>query len=247
VCRAAAPPAHTEQMLKVCLNGRLARDAHAAVPITPVEVAADAVRSEAAGAQAAHVHPRDVDGRESLHPAVVADTLDALRTAAPHLPVGVSTGEWIEPDPDERVHAIRGWHALPDFASVNAHEPGAERVAQALHDNGIGVEAGLWTLEAVDAFTAWPVPCLRVLLELTDADPDEAVAHATRLLAALPPLRPPVLLHGEGPAAWAVLREAVRQGLDTRIGLEDTRTTPDGAVADGNAELVAAAIALGAH
>jgi uncharacterized protein (DUF849 family) len=44
-----------------------------------------------------------------------------------------------------------------------------------------------------------------------------------------------------------VLREAVRQGLDTRIGLEDTRTTPDGAVADGNAELVAAAIALGAH
>lgn len=234
-------------MLKVCLNGGLPRDAHATVPITPAEVAAEAVRCKAAGAQAAHVHPRDLDGRESLHHAVVADTVHALRKACPGLPIGVSTGEWIERDPGARVHAIEGWDTPPDFASVNAHEAGAERVARTLHDKGIGVEAGLWTVEAIDEYRGWTVPCLRILLEPMNADPDEAIAHARELLAALPRQTPPVLLHGEGPAAWAVLREAVGRGLDTRIGLEDTRTDPDGVPVEGNAELVAAAVALGAR
>jgi uncharacterized protein (DUF849 family) len=234
-------------VLKVCLNGGLHRDAHATVPITPAEVAADAARCEVAGAGAVHVHPRDVDGRESLHPAVIADTVNALRRCCPGLPISVSTGAWIEPDPDDRVHAIRGWHTLPDFASVNAHEEGAERVAWALHDRGIGVEAGLWTPDAVASFQAWTVPCVRILLEPMDPGPDEAAALGRALLAALPPDGPPVLLHGEGDrAAWAVLREALRHGLDTRIGLEDTCTGPDGGPAGGNAELVAAAVALGA-
>jgi uncharacterized protein (DUF849 family) len=235
-------------MLKVCLNGQLARDTHATVPITPAEVAADAVRCEAAGAVAVHVHTRDVDGRESLHPAVVADTVTAVRRARHALPIGVSTGAWIEPDPDHRVHAIGRWHALPDFASVNVHEEGAEKAARALHDKGIGVEAGLWTLDAIEIFRTWTVPCLRILLEPMDTDPDEAVAHAKELLAGLPDRgRPPVLLHGTGSATWAVLREAVRLGLDTRIGLEDTRTGPDGAPAEGNEDLVASAVALGAR
>jgi uncharacterized protein (DUF849 family) len=231
----------------VCVNGGLPRDAHATVPITPAEVAADAARCEAAGAKAVHVHPRDVDGRESLHPAVVADTVNALRKSCPDLPVGVSTGAWMEPDPDDRVRAILGWHSLPDFASVNVHEPGGERVARALHDRGVGVEAGLWTLDAAEEYRRWTVPCLRILLEPTQSDPDDAVANARRLLAALPPGGPPVLLHGEGGrAAWAVLREALRRGVDTRIGLEDTQSGPVGAPVEGNRELVAAAVALGA-
>ncbi|WP_232072526.1 3-keto-5-aminohexanoate cleavage protein [Phytohabitans flavus] len=49
-------------MLKACLNGSLRRHEHPAVPITPAEVAADAVRCESAGAAAVHVHPRDEEG-----------------------------------------------------------------------------------------------------------------------------------------------------------------------------------------
>ncbi|WP_346540125.1 3-keto-5-aminohexanoate cleavage protein [Micromonospora sp. DPT] len=67
------------------------------------------------------------------------------------------------------------------------------------------------------------------------------------MLALLAPGGPPVLLHGEGAAAWPVLAEAVRRGLDTRIGLEDTLGLPDGAPASDNAALVAAARALGAR
>lgn len=233
-------------MLKACLNGGRTPDEHPAVPVTPEAVAADAARCAALGAGAVHVHPRDHIGRESLASDVIAATLSAVRAIAPTLPVGVSTGAWMEPRPHARVAAIRSWSVLPDFASVNVHEPGAEDVAAALHERGIGVEAGLWTVDAVRTFRAWRVPTIRLLLECMAADPAVALDDAAHMLAALPSGTPPVLLHAEGPAVWSVLREAVRRRLSTRIGLEDTLVIPDGSPASGNSELVAAALAAGA-
>jgi uncharacterized protein (DUF849 family) len=233
-------------MLKACLNGGVLRHEHPAVPITPAEVAADAVRCESVGAAAVHVHPRDEDGRETLAAEAVDATVAALRRACPELPVGVSTGAWIAPDPGERVAAIESWRVLPDFASVNAHEEGAERVAAALHARGIGVEAGLWTPAAVAAYQGWGVPCVRLLLECMEPQEDRALANAHAMLAALGGGQPvPVLLHAEGPAVWAVLREATRLGLHARVGLEDTRTMPDGTMAPDNRALVEAALTFG--
>jgi uncharacterized protein (DUF849 family) len=54
----------------------------------------------------------------------------------------------------------------------------------------------------------------------------------------------PVLLHGEDGSAWPVLRHAVRLGLDTRVGLEDTLVLPDGRPAPDNAALVRAALGV---
>jgi uncharacterized protein (DUF849 family) len=228
-------------MIKVCLNGGVLRHEHPAVPITPAEVAADAVRCESVGAAAVHVHPRDEEGRETLAAGPVDATMAALRRSCPELPVGVSTGAWMTPDPGERVAAIQSWTVLPDFASVNAHEDGAERVAAALHARGIGVEAGLWTPAAVAAYKRWRVPCVRLLVECMEPEEERALANAHAMLAALEG-EGPVLLHGEGPAAWAVLREAVRLGLHVRVGLEDTRTMPDGTMAPDNRALVEAAL-----
>ncbi|MFK3980373.1 3-keto-5-aminohexanoate cleavage protein [Micromonospora sp. NPDC050397] len=233
-------------VLKVCLNGGVRRDEHPAVPVTAAELAADAAECVTAGAGAVHLHPRGRDERESLDAARVAEAVTEVRRAAPGTPVGVSTGAWIEPDPRARVAAVRAWTVLPDFASVNAHEEGAEQVATALHERGVAVEAGLWTPEAAVAYRRWRVPVLRVLVECMRPDPVDALADAERILGALPAGGPPVLLHAEGPAVWPVLRDALRRGLSTRIGLEDTRTLPDGSVAAGNAELVAVAVALGA-
>ncbi|MFC0531175.1 3-keto-5-aminohexanoate cleavage protein [Phytohabitans kaempferiae] len=168
----------------------------------------------------------------------------ALRRACPELPVGVSTGAWIAPDPDERIAAIESWGVLPDFASVNAHEEGAERVAAALHARGIGVEAGLWTPPAVAAYQEWRVPCIRVLLECMEPEEERALGNAHAMLAAVR-AGVPVLLHAEGPAVWAILGEALRLGLHTRVGLEDTRTMPDGTMATGNRALVEAAMTFG--
>jgi len=246
-------------VLKACLNGGRGRDEHPAVPLTPAELAADAARCAALGVAAVHVHPRGEGGVESLRPEVIAEAIVAVRAARPGLPVGVSTGAWIEPDPAARVAAVRAWTHLPDFASVNAHEEGAEAVAAALHERGVMVEAGLWTVEAVEAYRRWRVPAGRILVECMAEEPTVALADAARVLAALAPTAaeapgtaagsatPPVLLHAEGPATWQVLAEAVRRGLHTRIGLEDTLRMPDGSPAPDNAALVVAARAAGAH
>jgi uncharacterized protein (DUF849 family) len=179
-----------------------------------------------------------------------------VRARAPALPVGVTTGAWAAPDPAGRVSAVRSWTELPDTASVNWHEDGAEDVAAALLARGVGVEAGLWHADAVRAWRASPLRdrCCRVLVELPDG-PDAAGTEelAAELLAAVgagpdgwTPGGVPVQLHGEGSSTWPALRIAVRHGLGTRIGLEDTLVLPDGSPAPGNAALVLAARSLGA-
>jgi uncharacterized protein (DUF849 family) len=52
----------------------------------------------------------------------------------------------------------------------------------------------------------------------------------------------PVILHGLNRTAWELIDVAAQRGYDTRIGLEDTLTLPDGRQAKGNAELVAEAV-----
>src|ERR671918_676699 len=104
------------------------------------------------------------------------------------VPVGVTTGAWAEPDldPAARGARVRGWTVLPDHASVNWHEPGAEEVAAALIDLGVGVEAGIWSgTDGAARFAASPLgpKVLRVLAEVTDPAPDTAADTARALLA----------------------------------------------------------------
>ena len=134
----------------------------------------------------------------------------------------------------------------PDFASVNWHEDGADEVAAALLELGVGVEAGVWHSEAAEAWLASPHRdrCVRVLLELPDGLDQPAVDDvAGRLLELVGGVGstqegPPVLLHGEGSSTWSALRTAGRWGLSTRIGLEDVLVLPDGSTAADNAALV---------
>ena len=236
-------------MLKACLNGGVSPFASiAAVPITAAELAADAVKVRAAGADAVHVHPRDGDGRESLDAAAVGAAVAAIRRACPGLPVGVSTGAWMEPDPARRVEAIAAWSRrnLPDFASVNAHEDGAARRGAArCSARGIGVEAGIWTPAAVDAYRAW-----------RHADPPHprrddggrpgrgAERTPTRSSASSARPRRRSSCTPKAPRCGRSCVDAIRHNKDIRVGLEDTRTLPDGAPAPDNATLVAAAVSI---
>jgi uncharacterized protein (DUF849 family) len=78
--------------------------------------------------------------------------------------------------------------------------------------------------------------------------PAEAVGAVGAIHAALDRLglTAPRLQHGDGPATWVLIADAVRRGIDTRIGLEDTRDDPHGERTAGNAALVRAAVELGA-
>ncbi len=196
-----------------------------------------------------HVHVKRAAGQDTFDADAVTETLNAVRTASPDTPVGITTGAWAAPAVEDRLTAITSWSVLPDFASVNWHEDGAESVANALLQRGVAVEAGLWTEPALHAWLESPVRdrCIRVLLELPD-DPDEArsLDLANSMLATLEDAGNaiPVLLHGEDRSAWVVLRHAKRLGLDTRIGLEDTLRLPDGTPAADNAALIRTALGL---
>jgi uncharacterized protein (DUF849 family) len=234
-------------LLKACLNGARRPDEHPALPVTPEALARDAAAVVAAGADAVHLHVKDADGADTLNGAALADVLVAVRAAAPGLPAGVTTGAWAAPDPAERVALVRGWPVLPDFASVNWHEDGAEDVAAALLDRGVGVEAGIWHSRAAEVWNGsrHRDACLRVLVELPDRGDDVATAaRAERLVALVSGAGRPVLLHGEGAGCWPLVELAARRGLATRIGLEDTLVLPDGSPAPDNAALVRAARAI---
>lgn len=133
-------------VLQAALNGNRAPGSHRALPVMPPELVADGVSCVRVGAAALHIHPRSSSsGLETLDPAAVDETVAGVR-AATGVPIGVSTGAWIEPDPTRRADLVSAWRE-PDMASVNLSEDGAELVAQALLEAGIGVEAGIWSVE----------------------------------------------------------------------------------------------------
>jgi uncharacterized protein (DUF849 family) len=231
--------------VKASLNGGRSRDEHPAVPVTPEELAADARAVVAAGAQALHLHPRDRDGRETLAAEPVAAALDAVRAAVPGVPVGVSTAHWIDGD---RLTAVASWTAVPDFASVNLAEDGADELAGALRARGVGIEAGLRTPADANQFLGlpWAADVVRVLVEPEELNAAEAVATATAIDAVLDAHEHAAqrVHHGYDAATWPVIEQAFARGRGARAGLEDTTTLPDGSTAPDNAALVAAAIAL---
>jgi uncharacterized protein (DUF849 family) len=56
----------------------------------------------------------------------------------------------------------------------------------------------------------------------------------------------PRLQHGDGEATWILIEDAIRRGIDTRVGFEDTLLLPDGQRAASNADLVRVAYEIGA-
>ncbi len=226
--------------VKACLNGARTREEHPAVPLTAAELAADARAARAAGAFAVHVHPRDRDGRQTLGARECDAAVAAIRKAAPGLPVGLSTGAFIEPDPFARAAALARLRTPPDFVSVNLSELGWPGLMRAALHAGIAVEAGLAAPADAQALIESPFTH-RILRALVEVEGGVAEAQA---ISELVPAGIPQLWHGYEAATWVLIAEAARRGLDVRVGLEDTLVLPDGHSAPGNAELVAAAVAV---
>ena len=228
-------------LLQACLNGARRPDAHPLVPVDPGGLARDARAVVAVGAGALHVHVRGADGAESYAPDAVGATIEALR-AAVDVPIGVSTGAWVVPDPQARLALVAAWPVLPDFASVNFNEDGAVALARLLLERGVGIEPGLWDADAARTLEASGLAgeCVRMLCEPLDQDVVAAEATLAGILRVLDGAAPDAdrLLHGFGETTWPMLRRAADLGFASRIGLEDTLVMPDGTPAPDNAALV---------
>lgn len=233
--------------LQVSLNGSRTKNDHPAVPVTPHEMARDVNRVFLAGARSVHLHARNEEGGESLHPEPVAATLTAIRQACPGIELALSTADYIVGDPQQRLRLIEAWSVLPDTLCVNLSEEGIDEVIALAHERGIGLEAGLFTPEDVEHFKFLQhLQWRRVLLEPLSTSPEEAEAQLVALEAALgtPWLEIPHLVHGMDNATYPLLWRAARTTRASRIGFEDTLTLPDGSRATDNVNLFLTALSL---
>jgi len=235
-------------LIKACLNGARGPDEHPALPVSPEQLAAEAQRAVAAGAGALHVHPRAADGSQTLDSAACDAAILAIRHACPGVPVGASTASFIEPDPARRLQLIGAWTERPDFASANFREEGVLELCDLLHRVGIGIEAGIATVADAEALvdSGWARRLVRVSVEPRDPEPADAVAEAERISAALDraDVNAHRVYHGFDVATWPVIELGLSGGWDVRVGLEDTLRLPDGGIPSGNADLVAAVVAM---
>lgn len=112
--------------------------------------------------------------------------LQAVRASCPGTPISLSTSADVEPDPESRFRAVASWTELPDLVTANQGEVGIVELCAAralLATRGIGIEAGLLSLDDAQTFVAAGVAyhCVRVMVEPLDADPDAAIAHAAAM------------------------------------------------------------------
>lgn len=232
-------------LLQAALNGDRV---HPAAPRTPGDIASEACAAVDAGARSLHLHPYDEDGRQTFAAEPCAATLRAVRAACPGIPISLSTSADVEPDPRKRIALVEAWAELPDLVTANQGEDGIVELCELLVNRGIGIEAGLLSLDDAHRFVAVGVAsrCVRAMVEPLDADAGDAIAHAEAIEKVL--IDAGITLeqvhHGDGIASWAVNRRAIPRGHGIRTGLEDTPVLPDGRQAKGNGDLVAAAAAL---
>lgn len=232
-------------LLQVALNGD--RE-HPALPRAPQELAVEARASVDAGARSLHLHPYDEHGRETLAAEPCAAALRAVRAACPGVPISLSTSAAIEPDAERRRDLVASWMELPELVTANMGEAGIHELCELLLERGIGIEAGLLSLDDARLFaeSGMAPHCTRAMVEPLDPEPGDAVAHAEAIEERLAAggIRLEQVHHGDGIASWAVNRRAAGRGHGIRTGLEDTPVLPDGRLAQGNGELVAAAVSL---
>lgn len=240
-------------ILTVALNGSVPTRQHTPhVPLTPAEIADDALRCRQAGAAIAHVHARDADGRPTLDPDIFAEIHQRIRDST-DLIVQLSTGGRADLDAAARAEPVRrirpemaslttGSMNFPDQVYANSFET-VQYLAAVMHDAGTKPEMEIFEAGMVDN-----------ALALVDQGLAEAPLHFDFVMGSRgsqpATARQLVFLAESIPAGatWTVAGlarwqlplgvQAIGMGGHVRVGLEDNLYYRRGELAT-NAQLVA--------
>ena len=151
-------------VINVALTGMVPRKReYPAVPEQPCEIADAAARCAAAGATSVHLHARAADGEPTYRRERYAEVIRAVRAAAPHLVICVSTSgrQFTSFDHRSEVLALEG-DAAPDLASLtlgslnfpqqaSVNPPDTIRgLASAMQDRGIVPELEIFDVGMID-------------------------------------------------------------------------------------------------
>ena len=233
--------------LQVSLNGSRTRNDHPVVPVTPLEMAQDIHKLFLAGARSVHLHARNNQGKETLDPDSVAESLTQVRAVCPEIELALSTAEYIVGNPRQRLDLLAAWSVLPDTLCVNLSEEGIDEVIALAQRRGISLEAGLFTpADVLHLRSLDHVEWKRILLEPLSTIPGRAEIQLALLEEALGTSRlaVPHVIHGMEDATYPLLRRAAVTTQASRIGFEDTLILPDGSLAADNVDLYQTGLSL---
>jgi uncharacterized protein (DUF849 family) len=177
-----------------------------------------------------------------LRPEDVNNLVSRVKRISSDIQIGISSGEWIEPDFGKRVNYIKEWKFVPDFISVNMIEENAIEISNLLISKGISVEAGLNEKKAAEIFVKSNLDsgCCRILIEPEEENLTAAMGTVAEIEEILDSNKIIIkrVLHGFNSVSWDILREAKKRSYDCRIWMEDTIYLEDGKKVTSNLELI---------
>jgi len=244
------------------------------IPVSPAQIAAEALAARAAGAAIVHLHVRDpATGKPARDLALYRETVRLIRAADSDVLINLTTGpgaSFLPAEDDPNRNAIphgmaspeeRVAHVLelrPDICSLDvatmnfgprafANLPGhLERMAAMIRDAGVKPELEVFDLGharlAADmvrrGLFAAP-PWFQLCLGIAWGAP--ATPEAMLAIRALVPEGAVWSAFGISRQQFPMAAQAVILGGHVRVGLEDNLYMARGALAEGNAPLVARA------
>jgi uncharacterized protein (DUF849 family) len=229
-------------LIKIALNGTRPKEQNKFIPQSFSEIEKEVKLLYENGNKVFHIHCYDENGNESLKPKDVDKLVSLVKNISSEIQIGISSGDWIEPDLEKRKSYIKEWENIPDFISVNMIEDDAIENLKVLKSKGIKIEAGLNGTKAAEKFAESDLAndCFRILIEPEPEEIDAAIEIINEIEKVLNKykIEIPRLLHGFNAVSWEILKEAKRRGYDSRIGMEDTIYTGDGEMVKSNLELI---------
>lgn len=242
-------------IISVALTGSWTTRQHTPyVPLTPAEIAEQAVASWRAGAAVAHIHVRDANGVITCDPRLYAEVRDRIRAAGCDIILNFSTGGGAgRTSEDERIAPVT---LRPEIASFDAgstnfgegvftNSPAfLARLARTMLEYGVKPEiecfdAGMITTAlrmAEEGLLARPL-YFQFVLGIKGAAP-ATVAQLAYMVSMLPP-ETPWSVCSVGRHQLPMNLAAIIMGGHARTGLEDNVYYARGVLAAGNAHLVA--------
>jgi len=229
-------------LIKIALNGARPKKQSKFIPQSLNEIGKEVKLLFENGHKVFHIHCYDKKGNESLKPEDVNNLVALVKSISHEIQIGISSGDWIEPDLAKRKSYIKAWLHLPDFISVNMIEEDAIEISELLISKGVKIEAGLNEKKAAEIFVESGLykNCFRILIEPEPEKLKEAIECIDEIEEVLDRngVEVPRLLHGFNSVSWDILREAKRRGYDSRIGMEDTIYMENGEGVKSNLELI---------
>jgi len=233
------------------VGAEVTRAENPSVPLTPVEIAEEAVRCEAAGASIIHLHVRDAAGNATQDKAVFRETMELLKRRT-NLIVQTSTGGAAWMTAEERLQPVE---LNPEMATLTAGTvnfgrevfanpaPVLETFAKAIAERGIKPEIEVFEVGMIqNALTLVKRGILAMPLHfdfvmgVPGGIPGEP-RHLLHLVESLP-TGCTWSVAGIGRSELPLAAMAIIMGGHVRVGYEDNVYYRKGVLADSNAQLV---------